>query len=142
MEFNEYQRGTEFTNVYGEAIDSRLFPIEIFIHDHYEDDEAGATKALAAVSELRQILNVAYAALGLSNEAGEVAGKLKKVIRGDRPYEEFRQESLGETGDVLYYLAQVAARTNYTLEHVAKSNHAKLQDRMQRGVIKGNGDNR
>lgn len=50
--------------------------------------------------------NFEYLALGLVNEAGEVAGKIKKKIRGD--YEgldtQFVQDVKGEIGDCLWYL--------------------------------------
>jgi hypothetical protein len=142
VDFSDFQTGTERTNVYSEAIDNRLWEIERFINDHYNEDPQEADRAFVAVSELRQILNTAYAAMGYAGEVAEILNKLKKVFRGDVPYEDFRKASKGEQGDALYYAAQLAARTNYTLEHIAISNSQKLQDRMKRGVIRGNGDTR
>ena len=85
---------------------------------------------------------VVYPALGLANEAGEVAGKVKKMLRDDdmRLTDERREALLGELGDVLWYLAQVATELELKLEDIAVANLAKLSSRMDRGVIKGDGD--
>ena len=87
---------------------------------------------------------VIYPTLGLVNEAGEVAGKIKKVFR-DKDGEvtaETREALKAELGDVLWYLAQVATELDLTLDEIAEYNIAKLYDRLERGKIKGDGDNR
>ena len=87
---------------------------------------------------------VIYPTLGLANEAGEVAGKIKKVFR-DRNGEinsETREALKAELGDVLWYIAQVCTELEISLEEVAESNLAKLLDRKVRGKIHGDGDNR
>jgi len=85
-----------------------------------------------------------YPTLGLTNEAGEVAGKVKKIFRDkDGVIGEAEREALkGELGDVLWYLAQVCTELNLSLEEVAEHNLRKLFDRMERGKIGGDGDNR
>ncbi len=86
---------------------------------------------------------VAYTMLGLANEAGEALGKYKKVLRGDRQLTgETRQDILDECGDVLYYLARVVDELGGDLGDVAARNVAKLADRAERGVLKGDGDKR
>ena len=87
---------------------------------------------------------VIYPTLGLANEAGEVAGKIKKVFRDKEGEisEETREALKAELGDVLWYLAQVATELNLSLNEIAQSNIAKLYDRLQRGKISGDGDNR
>lgn len=87
---------------------------------------------------------VIYPVLGLVNEAGEVAGKIKKVFRDKdgQISEETRQALKAELGDVLWYLAQVATELDLSLDEVAEHNIAKLYDRLERGQIKGEGDNR
>ena len=87
---------------------------------------------------------VIYPALGLVNEAGEVAGKIKKVFRdkGGEINEETRAALAAELGDVLWYLAQVCTELDLSLADVAEANLAKLLDRQARGQIKGDGDNR
>lgn len=89
-----------------------------------------------------------YPVLKLSGEAGEVAEKLGKLMRDDgwRPGadlgEEARAALAKELGDVLWYLASVAADLGLTLDEVASINLAKLQDRARRGMIHGSGDER
>ena len=87
---------------------------------------------------------VIYPTLGLVNEAGEVAGKIKKVFR-DKDGQistETRHALKAELGDVLWYLAQVATELGLTLDEVAEANIVKLVDRQQRGKIGGDGDER
>ncbi|MDP1713727.1 MAG: nucleoside triphosphate pyrophosphohydrolase family protein [Anaerolineales bacterium] len=87
---------------------------------------------------------VIYPTLGLVNEAGEVAGKIKKVFR-DNSGEigpETRAALQAELGDVLWYLAQTCTELGISLDEVAESNIAKLLDRQARGKIQGDGDNR
>jgi NTP pyrophosphatase (non-canonical NTP hydrolase) len=87
---------------------------------------------------------VVYPTLGLANEAGEVAGKIKKVFRdkGGEITTETREALASELGDVLWYIAQVCTELNISLDDVAEANIAKLLDRQQRGKIRGDGDNR
>ncbi len=87
---------------------------------------------------------IVYPTLGLTNEAGEVAGKIKKLFRdrGGQLDEAVRADLLSELGDVLWYLTQIAVELGFTLEEVAAHNIAKLADRQARGVIRGDGDHR
>lgn len=87
---------------------------------------------------------VIYPTLGLVNEAGEVAGKIKKIFRDkDGVIGAAEREALkAELGDVLWYLAQTCTELEISLDEVAESNLTKLLDRQARGKIQGNGDNR
>lgn len=87
---------------------------------------------------------VIYPTLGLVNEAGEVAGKIKKVFRDKdgQINEETREALKAELGDVLWYISQVATELDLSLDEIAEGNIAKLLDRLERGKIKGDGDNR
>jgi len=87
---------------------------------------------------------VIYPALGLVNEAGEVAGKIKKVFRDKDGHisAETREALKAELGDVLWYISQVATELGLSLDEIAEANIAKLLDRSKRGKIKGDGDNR
>ena len=82
-----------------------------------------------------------YLCLGLASEAGEVAGKLKKVIR-DTPEEFPKKDMISELGDVLWYLARIADELDVDLSNVAQGNINKLLARKNKGTIKGSGDNR
>ena len=88
--------------------------------------------------------SVIYPTLGLVNEAGEVAGKIKKVFRdkGGQISAETREALKAELGDVLWYVAQVATELDLSLDEIAEHNIAKLYDRLERGKIRGDGDNR
>lgn len=80
-----------------------------------------------------------YCALGLASEAGEVAGKVKKIIRGDSVDVD---TVIKELGDVLWYTARLAAELDVYLSDVARVNVEKLSNRKERGVLKGDGDDR
>lgn len=88
--------------------------------------------------------NVAYATLGLAGEAGEVADKVKKLIRDSHGVltEDKRKEMIKELGDVLWYLTACASELGVDLEEVATQNAKKVEDRKTRGVLSGEGDNR
>jgi len=97
-------------------------------------------KTTAIYDKKQQIL---YPALGLAGEAGEVANKVKKLIRdGYEKNKDYRTEISAEIGDVLWYCAVLADDIGCDLQTIANNNLLKLKDRMDRGVIGGNGDNR
>jgi NTP pyrophosphatase (non-canonical NTP hydrolase) len=87
---------------------------------------------------------VIYPTLGLTNEAGEVSGKIKKIFRDKQGIigEAERAALKAELGDVLWYLAQVSSELGLSLDEIAEHNIAKLLDRQARGTIQGEGDNR
>lgn len=88
--------------------------------------------------------NFVYPTLGLCGEAGEVAEKIKKIIRdhGGIIDEAKKAEIAKELGDVLWYVSQIATELELPLKAVAAANLEKLQSRMERGKISGEGDNR
>jgi len=86
---------------------------------------------------------IAYCLLGLTGEAGEVANKYKKVLRGDKELSnELRKEMAKELGDVMWYIAMTSKELGFTLDAIAQMNIAKLQSRRRNKTIKGDGDNR
>ncbi len=87
---------------------------------------------------------IIYLALGLAGEGGEVADKLKKVIRdsGGVMTDDMREAILAEAGDCLWYLNMLAHELGSSLADVAQANIDKLVDRQARGGIAGSGDNR
>ena len=88
--------------------------------------------------------NLVYPTLGLAGEAGEVAEKVKKLIRDDGGVlsDERRAAIAKELGDVLWYVAQVATEAGLDLDTIAAANLEKLLSRQQRGVLQGSGDDR
>jgi|TARA_B100000902_G_scaffold213734_1_gene203266 NTP pyrophosphatase (non-canonical NTP hydrolase) len=83
-----------------------------------------------------------YTALGLAGESGEVAEKVKKLIRDGDESGNFENALASELGDVLWYLSNLASEIGMTLEEIATINTQKLQDRKSRGVLQGSGDDR
>lgn len=93
-----------------------------------------------------------YPALGMNGEAGEVADKVKKIIRdtevvrnekGEIVLPDEKRESLAlEVGDVLWYCATLANDLGMKLEDVAQMNIDKLKSRQERGKLSDSGDNR
>lgn len=83
-----------------------------------------------------------YATLGLAGEAGEVANKVKKILRDDEGVVTAarRAELLAEVGDVLWYVAMLADELGLTLAEVAAGNLDKLAGRAAAGTIQGAGD--
>jgi NTP pyrophosphatase (non-canonical NTP hydrolase) len=88
--------------------------------------------------------NFVYPTLGLSGEAGEVAEKIKKVLRDKNGIidEETKDSIKKELGDVLWYISQIATELNISLDDIAENNIKKLASRMERNMLKGSGDNR
>ena len=88
--------------------------------------------------------NYIYPTLGLVGEAGEVAEKVKKVIRDKKGiFDEESKEGLKkELGDVLWYLSNISNEFNFSLEDIALQNLEKLKLRAAKGKISGSGDDR
>lgn len=92
----------------------------------------------------KEELALYYLGLGIAGEAGEVAEKIKKILRNDDGVvtDEKKEEIKKELGDILWYMAQVGVVLGFDFDDVAQTNLLKLQDRLERGVIKSQGDNR
>lgn len=80
--------------------------------------------------------------MGLLEEAGEVAGVFKRLLRGDYSPDIAVTKLHKELGDILWYLSQVAYDNGFKLSEIAKENISKLESRQLRGVILGNGSDR
>ena len=87
---------------------------------------------------------IIYPTLGLTGEAGEVANKVKKIIRdgSDSKDEKLVSEIKAEIGDCLWYIAVLANDFNIKLSDIASANIEKLATRKSKGTIHGSGDNR
>jgi len=92
--------------------------------------------------------NILYPAMGLAGEAGEVCDKVKKwwrnegITSGKQLSDEQRMALQREVGDILWYIAAMAKELGYPMWAIAQSNLVKLNDRHERGVLKGEGDDR
>lgn len=114
MDFNDYQKKAMLTDVF--------------------DEGSKVPESMAFFSQL----------LGLVGETGEIAEKFKKIYRDQHGQikPEQVEDMKKELGDVLWYLAVLAEYLGIPLSEIAEKNIAKLQDRQNRGVVGGSGDNR
>ena len=116
----------------------RLIITEVITPDLYEK-LAGETAIFPKEKALE------YLALGLTSEAGEVAGKVKKLIRDGEDVEGFEVKKLAiasEIGDVLWYCAMMAQEVGVPLNDILQENLRKLHSRKERGTLQGSGDER
>jgi len=87
---------------------------------------------------------IIYPTLGLTGEAGEVANKVKKIIRdgSDSKDEKLVSEIKAEIGDCLWYIAVLANDFDIKLSDIASANIEKLALRQKNNTIHGSGDDR
>ena len=135
---NEFQNQCATTAVYSEAIDNFLKPIEEYLIKSDPECMYCHDEAEKRLEEVRKLLNVSYAVLGLAGEAGEVANKMKKVIRDGTSFEPLNKEVQGTNWYVNACLTELGIPANDAAIQLAET----LQSRKERGVIQGNGDNR
>ena len=85
-----------------------------------------------------------YLAVGLCEEAGEVAGKVKKTIRDNDGVfdDELRFGVAMEISDEIWYIANQAYQMGYTLSEIMEINKNKITARISHGTLHGSGDNR
>ena len=102
------------------------------------------TAALQTAVYPNQGNNIVYPSLGLCGESGEVAEKVKKLIRDKEGVltDPDREKIALELSDCCWYIAVLAYELDYTLEEIMQMNLDKLASRQQRGVLSGSGDNR
>ena len=97
---------------------------------HFSEYEQNAKKS--ALYPKNEVDGVIYTAIGLSNESGEVLGKLKKIIRDfDGTFSEGVHQNkdllIDELGDVLWYLCMLGNEIGSSLEEIARRNNQKLR---------------
>ena len=85
---------------------------------------------------------IMYPVLGLVSEAGEVAGKFKKILREPNDHGLTKKDIAKEIGDVLWYVAVLSNDLGYTLGQIVEINKEKLESREKRNTLKGSGDDR
>ena len=87
---------------------------------------------------------IIYPTLGLTGEAGEVANKVKKIIRdgSNKNDDNLVSEIKSEIGDCLWYIAVLANDFNIKLSDIASTNLEKLANRKKNNTIHGSGDTR
>tara|TARA_R100000935_G_C2732624_1_gene122581 strand:- start:38 stop:415 length:378 start_codon:yes stop_codon:yes gene_type:complete len=119
--------------------------VEQFLKEKYNMSDFNAYQRMATKTAIYPDEHrIIYPALGLAGEAGEVANKVKKLIRDGpegRP-DDWREQISSEIGDVLWYCASLATDLNLTLGMIAAQNEKKLSDRQKAGTLGGSGDTR
>lgn len=133
----------EFEEKLKELVDERVNSYSGMTLNYYQ--EKAASTAIYRDTELCQrheAYKQLYCVMQLAAESGEVAGKYAKHIRTGATVPLDYEAIKKEIGDVLWYIANLANELHFTLEDVAQTNLNKLQDRKERGVLHGEGDNR
>ena len=122
-----------------DIVNVSAYPIGIMMNLNEYQSEARETALYPNAGS-----NPIYPTLGLAGESGEVAEKVKKVLRDNKGvFDSKAREAIKlELGDVLWYVSQLSSELGLELEDVAKANLYKLLDRSSRGRIGGEGDNR
>lgn len=113
-----------------------------YYSETYSKKEMGLNayqKAAAETAIYKAEHSILYPALGLAGEAGEVANKVKKMLR-DGNFD--RQAIAAEIGDVLWYIAALSRDLNLDMHDLAMNNLEKLYGRKARGTLQGSGDKR
>jgi NTP pyrophosphatase (non-canonical NTP hydrolase) len=128
--FNQYQENAEETAIYPGKGWFQSTP------NAYSED------LRRNVANPHDMIGLSYLAMGLSGEAGEVAGKIKKALRDGHDRRTVIEGVGAELGDVIWYISEIATELGLSLEEVAVGNMEKLADRKQRGVLQGSGDER
>ena len=107
-------------------------------------DEVDDLVAEAPDPKLAKMLKIFYATMGLAGEAGEVANKVKKILRDchGEISEETRTKLLGELGGVAWYLVALSEELGFKIEDVLEYNYNQIRSRQARGALTGDGDDR
>lgn len=135
MDANEYQKAAVSMEIYSKAANlfieevTHVIPVVGFENQY---------------STLQNCLKLMYCVGKLNGESGEVAELVFKAFRGNlgQLTDEEIIKLAKELGDVQWYIANIADLIGYTLEDIMEMNIEKLQDRKERGVIHGYGDER
>lgn len=120
----------------------------------FNDYQQQATRTAVGVYSEKEIMFIIYPLLGLSGEIGELTDKIKKILRNNNFHtseevlyflstnEEIKISLIKEIGDILWYLSEFSRRIDVEFNLVAETNLTKLFDRLNRNMIKSEGDNR
>ena len=115
-----------------------------WIKEKYEMDCTKYQQTAGGTAVYPDTPRILYRALGMGGEAGEVANKVKKIIRDgtENLPEDWKDQLASEIGDVLWYCAALSNDIGIPLALIAAQNRDKLLARKQKGTLQGSGDTR
>lgn len=145
MNFEEYQDKTSRTNIYSKSIKELLQPIYDDLWENAEKyhEQGYPYPPLERLNDVEELLNVCYVILGYTGEVAELSNKFKKVLRGDKDFSSFAKEAIDEIGDGYWYgVGQLPTLLGVNAAYIARKNLSKLEDRQERNVLRGDGDER
>jgi NTP pyrophosphatase (non-canonical NTP hydrolase) len=157
MDANEYQARTRATAIYNSQVG--IPPVHAYRRQELvrllkqaeesdfvlsKQDILDLVKIVEFVGGIQEQFTLIYTILGILGEAGEVAEKVKKNMRGGNYPSALKgnEDLKKELGDIAWYLARAAEDYDFNLGDVLQANIAKLKSRQDRGVVHGAGDNR
>lgn len=138
MNFDEYQKLAAEVAIYPSILDI----IAMELKSQRRDDLSDQLDRVLGYTDIGK--NIYYTTLGLVGEAGEVAEKVKKIMRDNDGVisDQIKENLLKELGDVLWYVAATCDELGISMDAVAQTNITKLFSRRDRGKLQGSGDNR
>ena len=116
-----------------------------WMKERYKDMDVNVYQDRAVATAIYpETHKITYPALGMAGEAGEVANKVKKIIRDGKKSlpDDWQQQLASEIGDVLWYCAALARDLDMSLATIMAANLDKLKTRQEQGTLGGSGDKR
>ncbi len=119
--------------------------VKQWMKERYKDMDVNVYQDRAVATAIYpETHKITYPALGMAGEAGEVANKVKKIIRDGKKSlpDDWQQQLASEIGDVLWYCAALARDLDMSLATIMAANLDKLKARQEQGTLGGSGDKR
>ena len=119
--------------------------VKQWMKERYKDMDVNVYQDRAVATAIYpETHKITYPALGMAGEAGEVANKVKKIIRDGKKSlpDDWQQQLASEIGDVLWYCAALARDLDMSLATIMAANLDKLKTRQEQGKLGGSGDKR
>ena len=119
--------------------------VKQWMKERYKDMDVNVYQDKAVATAIYpETHKITYPALGMAGEAGEVANKVKKIIRDGKKSlpDDWQEQLASEIGDVLWYCAALARDLDMSLATIMAANLDKLKTRQEQGTLGGSGDKR
>jgi NTP pyrophosphatase (non-canonical NTP hydrolase) len=119
--------------------------VKQWMKERYKDMDVNVYQDRAVATAIYpETHKITYPALGMAGEAGEVANKVKKIIRDGKKSlpDDWQEQLASEIGDVMWYCAALARDLDMSLATIMAANLDKLKARQEQGTLGGSGDKR